>query len=97
MRISDTTLMAFAKNSRELQTVTFIYCPRITYTGLSTLAAECAQIQSIYLGNCRYVKNGNLAFLRKKYLHALSKQEEALKRKNLKSVISKFRYYVSCK
>jgi Leucine Rich repeat len=96
IRISDTTLTALARNSRKLQTVTFIYCPRITYFGLSTLAAECVQIQSIFLGNCRYAKNGKLSFLRKKYSYALSRKEAALEKNRFKYVIAALRYYFSC-
>ena len=69
-KITDASLIAFATNSRKLQSVSFSLCDSITSSGLSILAAECAQMQEIDLFMNFKVGKENLLSLRRKYLLA---------------------------
>ena len=92
--ITDASLIAFATNSRKLQNVSFRLCDYITSTGLSILAAECAQIRSMNFGYCRKMRDEDedLLSLRRKYLRA--KTDE---RNRPKSVFSMLWHFISYK
>ena len=95
--ISDASLIALAKNSRELQCIELLSCHRITSAGMSVLAVECAQIQQITMRDCRRVKRENLLSLRRKYLHTHTEHNVASGYGNRKSVMSMFRHFFSFK
>jgi F-box and leucine-rich repeat protein 2/20 len=90
--ITDASLIAFATNSRKLQSASIDHCHYITSTGLSILAAECAQMRSMKIKTCKKVEQANLLSLRRKYLR--SKTSEHIRPT---SVLSMLRYYLSCK
>jgi F-box and leucine-rich repeat protein 2/20 len=91
-KITDASLNAFAKISRKLQRASFYSCDCITSTGLSILAAECTQMQKIYLIKSEKVEEENLLSLRRKYL--LAKTSENNRRT---SVLSMLWHFISCK
>jgi EIN3-binding F-box protein len=88
LKISDASLIAFATNSRKLQSVSFDYCHNITSTGLSIVAAECTQMQEMSFLTLKEVKKENLLSLRRKYLREHNRHT---------SVLSMLRYFISCK
>ena len=92
MEITNASLIAFATNSRKLQNVSFTSCHYITSTGLSILAAECAQMRSMNFGGCKKVVNENWSSLRRKYL-----RPKASEHIRPTFVLSMLRYYFSCK
>ena len=96
-KISDASLIALAKNSRELQSINLSSCHRITSAGLSVLAVECAQIQKITRISRRNVKCESLLSLRRKYLHTHTEHNGAFECDNRKSVMSMVRHFFSCK
>ena len=87
-KITDASLIAFATNSRKLQSVTFDHCHCITSIGLSILAAECTLMQSIWFKTSKKVKKENLLSLRRKYLLANSLQNGATEHNHLTSLLS---------
>jgi F-box and leucine-rich repeat protein 2/20 len=87
-KITDTSLIALATNSRKLLRVSFSYCHCITSTGLSILAAECALMQSIWFKTSKNVKKENLLSLRRKYLLANSLQNGATEHNHRTSLLS---------
>lgn len=95
--ISDTSLLALAEHSRELQSVRFSRCRNITSTGLSILAFKCAQMQRIDIQECRGVENENMLSLRRKYLLSHTEQCVRSKHHHDKSVLSKMWSFFSCK
>jgi F-box and leucine-rich repeat protein 2/20 len=96
--VSDVSLTAFATNSRKLQSVSFHRCDCITSTGLSILAAECTQMQSMnFKISSVKVMDENLLSLRRKYLLANSLQNGASDRNHHTSVLSMLRHFISCK
>ena len=97
LNISDASLIALAKNSRELQCIELLSCHRITSAGMSVLAVECAQIQQITMRDCRKVKHENLLSLRRKYLRTHNEYNGASEYGNHKSVMSMFRHFFSGK
>ena len=92
MKISDVSLIAFAKNSRKLQNVTFNNCDCITSTGLSVLAVECTQMQKMTFKRSKKVEKENMLSLRRKYLRAKTSENN-----RHTSVLSMLRYYLSFK
>jgi Leucine Rich repeat len=91
-KISDVSLIAFATNSRKLQSVTFNNCDCITSTGLSILSAECTQMQKMSCKRSKKVEKENLLSLRRKYLRAKTSEHN-----RHTSVLSMLRYYFSFK
>ena len=91
-KISDVSLIAFATNSRKLQSVTFNKCDCITSTGLSILSVECTQMQKMTFKTSKKVEKENVLSLRRKYLRA--KTSEHIRHT---SVLSVLRYYFSFK
>ena len=76
-KISDTNLTDFAKNSRNLRSVEFSFCNRITSSGLSVLAAKCTQLDCIYVAMCRNInRTENIISLRKRYSRAHPDENE---------------------
>lgn len=98
LKITDASLVAFAKNSRKLRRVFLEYCEHITSAGLSILTAKCAQIQLFYHHSCRKInKNENLLSLRRNYLRSNSELNRAAEHNHHKSAIAMLRYFISCK
>jgi F-box and leucine-rich repeat protein 2/20 len=96
-RITDACLIAFATNSRKLQSVSFGYCHNITSTGLSVLAVECTQMRSMNFKTSKKVKKETLLSLRRKYLISNSTQNRASAHHRNTSALSMLRYFISCK
>ena len=97
MKISDVSLIAFAKNSRKLQSVTFNNCDCITSTDLSILSVECTQMQKMSFETSKKVQKENLLSLRRKYLSGISLQNGASEHIRHTSALSTLRYYLSFK
>ena len=93
-KITDASLIAFATNSRKLQNVSLYYGYYITSTGLSILAVECAQMQSMTFQRTesRRRRDENLLSLRREYLRA-----KTSKHNRPTSVLSMLWHFISCK
>ena len=91
-KITDVSLIAFATNSRKLQSVTFNKCDCITSTGLSILAVECTQMQKMTFKTSKKVEDENLLSLRRKYLRAKTSEHNSHT-----SALSILRYFISRK
>ena len=96
-KITDASLIAFATNSRKLQSVTFNNCDCITSTGLSILSVECTQMQKMSFETSKKVQKENLLSLRRKYLSGISLQNGASEHIRHTSALSTLRYYLSFK
>jgi hypothetical protein len=82
LKITDASLIAFATNSRRLQSILFHYCDCTTSTGLSNLAAKCTQMEKMSFKTI-YDKKVS-------YENALS-----LRRKRLSPNASRYNHYLS--
>ena len=92
LEITDASLIAFATNSRKLQSVLFDHCDYITSTGLSILAVECAQMQKMQFRYCKKVEGKvNLLSLRRKYLRSKTSEHN-----RHTSVLSMLWHFISC-
>ena len=96
-KISDASLIAFATNSRKLQSVLFDRCDSITSTGLSVLAAECTQMRKMNFKTSVKVIDENLLSLRRNYLLANSLKNGASDYTRHTSVLSMLRHSISRK
>jgi F-box and leucine-rich repeat protein 2/20 len=97
-KITDVSVIAFATNSRKLLSVLFHRCDCITSTGLSVLAAECTQMQSMnFKISSEKVMKENLLSLRRKYLLANSGQNGVSEHNHHTSPLSMLRYFISRK
>jgi F-box and leucine-rich repeat protein 2/20 len=91
-KITDASLIAFAKNSRKLQRASFCSCDCITSTGLSILSVECTQMQKMRFSFCKKVGEENLLSLRREYFRA-----KTFEHIHPTSALSMLRNYFSCK
>ena len=95
--ITDASLVALATHSRELSCVSLDCCNGVTSDGLSTLAAECNQLQSINSRKCRNLREGNYLSIKSKLLRAQAEQNKVRQRNRWNYIISALRYLISWK
>ena len=94
-KLSDASLLAFAKHSRELQSVYLSSCHNITSTGLSILETKCSQLHRFNLHECRNVKKENLLSLRRKFLRETSEFSRERSEHSRQNVFSMLRSFMS--